>query len=85
MKLSQRMMKNFFEVLSMSDKLDFPHPSEYKNSGVCVSMQKSNGPGQPDGFIVSAATSLWLPLSKENLFNFLKDEKGRAQVRKNLR
>ncbi|KAK4430476.1 Homeobox-leucine zipper protein ROC8 [Sesamum alatum] len=79
MKLSHRMMKNFCEALSMSDKLDFPHLSEFKNSGVRVSLRKSNGLGQPDGFIVSAATSLWLPISNENLFNFFKDEKRRVQ------
>ncbi|KAI3451346.1 hypothetical protein Pfo_008011 [Paulownia fortunei] len=77
--LSHRMVKNFCEVLSMSDKLDFPHLSELNNSGVRVSLRKSNGPGQPDGVIVSAATSLWLPFSTGNLFNFFRDEKKRAQ------
>lgn len=78
MKLSHRMVKIFCEVLSMSDKIDFPQLSD-QNSGVRVSLRRSNGPGQPDGFIVSAATSLWLPLSKENLFNFFKDEKKRVE------
>ncbi|KAK6154095.1 hypothetical protein DH2020_013734 [Rehmannia glutinosa] len=79
MKLSHRMVKNFCEALSMSDKLDFPHLSDFENSGVRVSFRKSNEPGQLDGFIVSAATSIWLPMSKENLFDFLKDEKRRVQ------
>ncbi|KAL7094296.1 hypothetical protein ACP275_11G094000 [Erythranthe tilingii] len=79
MNLSQRMVKSFFKVLCMSDKLDFPNPSEYQNSGVCVALRKSDGPHQPDGFIVSAATSLWLPFSKEHLFTFFQDEKRRAQ------
>ncbi|GFP82392.1 homeobox-leucine zipper protein roc8 [Phtheirospermum japonicum] len=79
MKLSHRMVKTFCEALSMSDKLDFPHLSEFENSGVRVSFRKSNEPGQLDGFVVTAATSIWLPLLKENLFEFLKDEKNRAQ------
>lgn len=79
MKLSHRMVKIFCEVLSMSDKLDFPQLSD-QNSGVRVSLRRSNGAGQPEGFIVSAATSLWLPLSKENLFNFFVDEKKRVEV-----
>ncbi|PIN23476.1 Transcription factor PHOX2/ARIX, contains HOX domain [Handroanthus impetiginosus] len=79
MRLSHRMIKNYFEVLSMSDKHDFYHLSEMTNSGVRVSVRKSNGPGEPEGFIVNAATSLWLPFSYENLFNFLRDEKKRAQ------
>lgn len=79
MKLCHRMEKSFCEVLSMSDKLDFPQLSD-QSSGVRVSLRRSNGAGQPEGFIVSAATSLWLPLSKENLFNFFKDENKRAEV-----
>ncbi|KAK6125911.1 hypothetical protein DH2020_040348 [Rehmannia glutinosa] len=79
MRLSHKMVKNFCEVLSMSDKLDFPHLSELNNSGVRVSLRKSNGPGQPDGLIVNAATSLWLPFSIESLFKFFRDEKKRAQ------
>lgn len=80
MRLSHRMVKDFCEILSMSDRLDFPHLSELNNSGVRVSLRKSNGAGEPDGLIVSAATSLWLPFSNENLFNFFRDEKKRAEV-----
>ncbi|KAL3613369.1 hypothetical protein CASFOL_042782 [Castilleja foliolosa] len=79
MMFSHRMVKIFCEALSMSDKLDFPHLSEFENSGVRVSFRKSNEPGQLNGFVVSAATSIWLPILKENLFEFLKDEKNRAQ------
>ncbi|KAK4480053.1 hypothetical protein RD792_013110 [Penstemon davidsonii] len=79
MKLSHRMVRNFCEVLGMSDKLEFPNLSELNNSGVGVSLRKSDGLGQPDGLIVSATTSLWLPISYENLFNFFKDEKKRSQ------
>ncbi|XP_073128696.1 homeobox-leucine zipper protein HDG11-like [Henckelia pumila] len=78
MKLSHRMVKNFCEMLSMSEELDFPHWSAMNNSGVRISLRKSNGQGQPYGLIVCAATCLWLPLSYENLFNFFKDEKKRA-------
>ncbi|KAI8008162.1 Homeobox-leucine zipper protein ROC8 [Camellia lanceoleosa] len=79
MNLSQRMVKNFWEMLSMSDKLDFPHLSELNNSGVRVSVRQNNEIGQPSGMIVSAASSLWLPLSSETLFNFFTDEKTRHQ------
>ncbi|KAI8536602.1 hypothetical protein RHMOL_Rhmol10G0270500 [Rhododendron molle] len=80
MDLSHRMVKNFWAMLNMSSKLDFPHWSELNNSGVSVSVRQSNGPGQPSGMIVSAASSLWLPLSCETLFNFFQDEKTRSQV-----
>ncbi|CAA0813484.1 Homeobox-leucine zipper protein HDG11 [Striga hermonthica] len=79
MKLSHRMVKNFCEALSMSDNLDFPHLSDFENSGVRISFRKSDEPGQVDGFVVSAATSIWLPLLKEDLFDYLRDEKNRYQ------
>ncbi|KAI8029914.1 Homeobox-leucine zipper protein ROC8 [Camellia lanceoleosa] len=79
MNLSQRMVKNFWEMLSMSGKLDFPHLSELNNSGIRVSVRQNNEIGQPSGMIVSAASSLWLPLSSETLFNFFTDEKTRHQ------
>lgn len=70
----------FVQCLSMSGKLDFPQLSEVNNSGVRVSVRKSLGHGQPSGIVVSAATSLWLPLPSHNVFNFFKDEKMRVQV-----
>ncbi|CAL5404416.1 unnamed protein product [Camellia sinensis] len=79
MNLSQRMVKNFWEMLSMSGKLDFPHLSELNNSGVRVSVRQNNEIGQPSGMIVSVASSLWLPLSSERLFNFFTDNKTRPQ------
>uniref|UniRef100_A0A2N9EEN7 Homeobox domain-containing protein n=1 Tax=Fagus sylvatica TaxID=28930 RepID=A0A2N9EEN7_FAGSY len=79
MKLSHRMVKNFCGILSMSGKLDFPQLSEVNNSGVRVSVRKSTEAGQPSGMIVSAATSLWLPLPPQNVFNFFRDEKTRVQ------
>lgn len=80
MKLSHRMVKNFCGILSMSGKLDFPQLSELYNSGIRVSVQNSREPGQPGGMIVSAATSLWLPLPPQNVFDFIREEKMRVQV-----
>ncbi|KAI3417477.1 uncharacterized protein J3R85_014433 [Psidium guajava] len=79
MKLAQRMVKNFCAGLSMSGKLDFPHLSEVNNSGVRVCVRKSEEPGQPSGTIVSAATSLWLPLGPQVVFNYFRDENTRVQ------
>ncbi|XP_051117799.1 homeobox-leucine zipper protein ROC8-like [Andrographis paniculata] len=79
MRLSHRMIKDFSEALSMSEKLEFPHLSEFKNSGVRVSLRRSVGIGTPEGFIVSASTSIWLPVSSVDLFKFFKDEKKRSE------
>ncbi|GAV58428.1 LOW QUALITY PROTEIN: Homeobox domain-containing protein/START domain-containing protein, partial [Cephalotus follicularis] len=79
MALSHKMVKNFCSMLSMSGKLDFPQLSEVNNSGIRVSVRRAALPGQPHGMIVSAASSLWLPLSPHNVFNFFRDEKNRVQ------
>ncbi|CAN6700196.1 unnamed protein product [Malus baccata var. baccata] len=79
MKLSQRMVKNFCGMLSMAGNLDLPQLSEVDNTGIQVSVHTSTEIGQPHGTIVSVATSLWLPLSTQMIFNFFKDEKTRVQ------
>ncbi|XP_074284234.1 homeobox-leucine zipper protein ANTHOCYANINLESS 2-like [Silene latifolia] len=38
-----------------------------------------NEPGEPSGLVLSAATSVWLPLPRQHLFDFLKDEKQRGK------
>ncbi|KAJ6684120.1 hypothetical protein OIU85_007777 [Salix viminalis] len=77
--LAHRMMKIFCASLAMSGKLDFRQLSEGNNSGVRVAIRKNEEQGQPIGTVVSAATSFWLPLSPQNVFDFFKDEKSRAQ------
>ncbi|PIN06598.1 hypothetical protein CDL12_20846 [Handroanthus impetiginosus] len=79
MKLSHRMVMNFCEALSMSHKSNSSQLLELENNGVLITLRKSDGLVQPDGVIVTATTSLWLPLAKEDIFNFLKDEKKRVQ------
>ncbi|KAL7263537.1 hypothetical protein ACSBR1_001655 [Camellia fascicularis] len=81
MNLTHRMVKNLCANLTMEhNQLDIPHLSEVNNnSGFRVSFRKNTGLiGQSDGFIVTAATSLWLPLSSQALFGFFRDEKMRA-------
>jgi len=80
--LAHRMVKIFCSSLGMSGKLDFRQLSEGNNSGVRVAICKNAEQGQPIGTVVSAATSFWLPLSPQNVFNFFKAEKSRTQVYK---
>ncbi|XP_060167957.1 homeobox-leucine zipper protein ROC8-like isoform X2 [Lycium barbarum] len=79
MQISQRMVKSFCEILSMSDKVDFPSSPELTNNGIKTSIRKNEEISQPKGVIVTAATSLWFPLSFETVFNFFRDEKTRPQ------
>ncbi|KAL3328319.1 hypothetical protein AABB24_035781, partial [Solanum stoloniferum] len=76
--VSQRMVKSFFEILSTTDKLDFSTSSQL-NCGDRISIRKNEEITQPKGFIAIAATSLWLPLSLQDAFNFFKDDKTRNQ------
>jgi homeobox-leucine zipper protein len=36
-------------------------------------------PGEPPGILLSAATSLWMPVAHRRLFDFLRDDRLRSQ------
>lgn len=78
MKLSQKMVNNFCASLSASQMHRWTALSGVHDEGVRVTVHRSSEPGQPNGVVLSAATSIWLPISCERVFNFLKDE--RSQV-----
>lgn len=86
-KLSHRMIKRFCEILNMSIDPDFPplappqgFDTEENESEIRISVRKNTDPGQPNGVIFVAAASLWLPTTRQNLFNFFTDVKNRAKV-----
>nr|GMC59737.1 homeobox-leucine zipper protein ROC8-like [Ipomoea batatas] len=81
MQLSQRMVKSFCEILNMGERVDFPQTSEMNNSGVRISLRKSSTETaqSADALVVCAASSLWLPLPFDHLFNFFRDDQLRAQ------
>ncbi|TMX05108.1 hypothetical protein EJD97_002314 [Solanum chilense] len=77
--VSQRMVKSFFEILSMTDyDGDFPTSSQV-NRVDRISVRKNEEIIEPKGFIAIATASLWLPLSFQDVFNFFKDDKTRNQ------
>ncbi|CAI9092181.1 OLC1v1027363C1 [Oldenlandia corymbosa var. corymbosa] len=78
-KLAQRMTRNFgtgicatvhnWDIVQVGDAND-PR----------LMMRKSYGnPGEPPGMILSATTTVWLPVSRERLFDYLRNEQTRAQ------
>ncbi|KAK1301956.1 Homeobox-leucine zipper protein ROC8 [Acorus calamus] len=81
MKLSHRMISNFCASISASngDRWTALSGSGSDDIGVRISVHKSTDPGRPNGVVLSAATSLWLPVPCQNVFNFFKDERTRAQ------
>ncbi|OAY81059.1 Homeobox-leucine zipper protein ROC8 [Ananas comosus] len=80
MKLSQRMVNNFCASLSSSQIQRWTMLSGLSDVGVRVTVHRSSDPGQPSGVVLSAATSLWLPMSCERVFSFFRDENMRPQV-----
>ncbi|XP_023642295.1 homeobox-leucine zipper protein HDG8 isoform X2 [Capsella rubella] len=68
MKLGGRMIQDFNGMLTMSGKVDFPKQSK---CGVRVSIRLNQEQGQPPGLIVSAASSLSIPLTPSQVFDFL--------------
>jgi homeobox-leucine zipper protein len=80
MKLAQRMVTNFCASISASASHRWTTLSALNEIGVRVTVRKSTDPGQPNGVVLSAATTIWLPLPPQTVFNFFKDERKRSQV-----
>lgn len=81
LKLAQRMTNNFCAGVCASTV----HKWNKLNAGnvgedVRVMTRKSvDDPGEPPGIVLSAATSVWLPVSPQRLFDFLRDERLRSE------
>lgn len=81
MKLAQRMVNNFCASINASEGHRWTTLSGETEVGVRVTIHKSVDPGEPNGVVLSAATSIWLPVSPEVVFNFFRDERTRPQVK----
>ncbi|GAU51138.1 hypothetical protein TSUD_300710 [Trifolium subterraneum] len=78
--LAHRMVKIFCECLTMAGQLEFSHLNlESSIGGVRVSLREATNIGQPNGIVVAAATTLWLPLPADYVFEFLKNPTKRYQ------
>ena len=81
LKLAQRMTYNFCAGVCASSvhkwsKLSVSNVGE----DVRVMTRKNiNDPGEPHGVVLSAATSVWTPITQQRLFDFLRDERMRSQ------
>lgn len=80
-KLAQRMVENFCSGVCASsarkwDKLTVENVGE----DVRILTRKNiNDPGEPPGVVLSATTSVWLPITRQRLFDFLRDERLRSE------
>ncbi|KAF8052578.1 hypothetical protein N665_1540s0002 [Sinapis alba] len=77
MKLAQRMVSNFYLSVGTSNNTRSTVVSGMNEFGIRVTSYKSQH--EPNGMVLCAATSFWLPVSPHIVFNFLKDERTRPQ------
>ncbi|KAL9335762.1 hypothetical protein Peur_072943 [Populus x canadensis] len=80
LKLARRMVDNFCSGVCASSLHNWGDlVAGNMSEDVRILTRKSiNEPGEPDGIVLSAATSVWLPVSRQRLFDFLRDEQSRS-------
>uniref|UniRef100_A0A0D6QZY6 Homeobox domain-containing protein n=1 Tax=Araucaria cunninghamii TaxID=56994 RepID=A0A0D6QZY6_ARACU len=78
LKLAQRMTNNFCAGVSASSAQPWTKLSN-GDDDIRVTTRKSDDPGEPSGVVLSAATSVWLPVSPQRLFEFLRDASLRSK------
>ncbi|KAL2478800.1 Homeobox-leucine zipper protein ANTHOCYANINLESS 2 [Forsythia ovata] len=81
LKLAQRMTDNFCAGVCASTVHEWNKFSARNvDEDVRVMTRKSiDDPGEPPGIVLSASTSVWLPVSPQRLFDFLRDERLRSE------
>ncbi|KAK7303582.1 hypothetical protein RJT34_14492 [Clitoria ternatea] len=81
MKLSHKVVKSFFGILNMSNKMEFPQHLADENSNIRISVRKNADPSRPNAMmIITAATSFRLPLPPQTLFDFFRDTTKRSKA-----
>ncbi|XP_021852084.1 homeobox-leucine zipper protein HDG5 isoform X2 [Spinacia oleracea] len=80
MKLSQRMIRTFSVNISTSGGQSWTALSESADDTVRITTRKIMEPGQPNGLILCAVTTTWLPYSHDQVFELLKNEYRRSQL-----
>ncbi|CAL9088566.1 unnamed protein product [Musa acuminata var. zebrina] len=82
LKLAQRMTDNFCAGVCASSAHEWNNLSGGINIGEDVRVKTSQNvaePGEPPGVVLSAATSVWLPIAPQRLFDFLRNQQLRSQ------
>lgn len=82
LKLAERMTNNFCGGVSASTAQTWVTLAGSGADDVRVVIRKSvDDPGRPPGIVLSAATSLRLPVPPARIFQFLRDERYRTEVK----
>ncbi|XAR66217.1 hypothetical protein NMG60_11012367 [Bertholletia excelsa] len=76
-KLAQRMSRNF--CAGVCATVEIWQPVQVRNLGENTRLiMRSSTDGEPIGLVLSASTSVWMPVSWQRLFDFLRDERTRS-------
>lgn len=84
MKLAQRMIKTFCANISTSGGQSWTALSDSPDDTVRITTRKITEPGQPNGLILSAVSTTWLPYPHNQVFELLRDEHRRCQVNRRV-
>ncbi|RYR37589.1 hypothetical protein Ahy_A09g042464 isoform D [Arachis hypogaea] len=78
---SKRMTSNFCSGVCASSarKWDSLHIGTLDDDMRVMTRKNVDDPGEPPGIVLSAATSVWVPVSRQRLFEFLRDERLRSE------
>ncbi|GAU15450.1 hypothetical protein TSUD_44870 [Trifolium subterraneum] len=81
LKLAQRMTNNFCSGVCASSarKWDSLQMGTLSDDMRVMTRKNVDDPGEPPGIVLSAATSVWMPVSRQRLFDFLRDERLRSE------
>ncbi|KAH8513846.1 hypothetical protein H0E87_006922 [Populus deltoides] len=80
MRLAQRMIRIFSLNISSSSGQSWTGLSDSYDDTVRITTRKITEPGQPNGVILSAVSTTWLPYPHYQVFDLLRDEHRRSQL-----
>ncbi|CAL1405019.1 unnamed protein product [Linum trigynum] len=81
MKLASRMLNSFCSGICDSSNCNWEKVTMMNsNEDVKVMMRNNaNEPGEPRGVVLSASTTVWLPVSRQRMFEFLSNVRTRSE------
>ncbi|CAK8540319.1 unnamed protein product [Lathyrus sativus] len=80
MKLANRMIKTFSLNMTTCGGQSWTAISDSPEDTVRITTRKITEPGQPNGVILAAVSTTWLPYSHTKVFDLLRDERHRSQM-----
>lgn len=81
MNVAQRMVRMFCLHITSSCGQSWTALSDSVEETVRITTRKVTEPGQPNGLILTAVSTIWLPHPHYQVFDLLRDERRRSQVR----